>query len=91
MRIHNTGRNKPERLGGLPGVPYGEAPVIRPGTQVVLLVGIEIDAPYSTARVLTEKYVVTEMFLALKIRIWAQRIRIWILFNIFGIFMKKKC
>jgi hypothetical protein len=56
MRIHNTGRNKPERLAGLPGVPHGEAPIIRPGAQVVLLVGIEIDAPYSTARVLTGKY-----------------------------------
>jgi hypothetical protein len=68
MRIHNTGRNKPERLGGLPGVPYCEAPIVRPGTEVVLLVGIEIDAPYSTTRVLTGKYgVVTEMFLAAKI------------------------
>ncbi len=55
-RIHNTGRNKPERLAGLSGVPYGEAAIVRPGTQVVLLVGIEIDAPYSTTRVLTEKY-----------------------------------
>ena len=42
-----------ERLGRLPAVPDGQAAVIRPRTQVVLLVGVEVDAPHSTTRVLT--------------------------------------
>jgi hypothetical protein len=58
----------PEREVGLTRVPDSEAAVVSSRTQVVLLVGVEVNAPHGTTRVLTEETTIQQnIFLSLNI------------------------
>jgi hypothetical protein len=53
----------PEREVGLTRVPDSEAAVVSSRTQVVLLVGVEVNAPHGITRVLTEETTIQQNIL----------------------------